>query len=170
MQLQLIEEDRLSRLRMPDHGGTELARAQTIVFLPLKIDLRFAAISFNFRFVVCLEKTLPANIKTVGKVSHVHQPFLLKSLSCPRLHQLINLSAIEDRGLASLLCCFDAIEPDQHRPTMHVRALVVEKDRFVSRVGSRTVNFAAQLLTWKITILAEQLRANRGREFLKLIH
>src|SRR5689334_10659512 len=96
MQLNLIEEDKLFRLRMLDDRGTTLPNTQAIAVLPLELHRSPATVFFDLRPVVGLKKLLPANIQAGREVAHVHQAFAFKLLADARLQLAVNLAAIDD--------------------------------------------------------------------------
>src|SRR3954451_24757394 len=128
MQLNLIEENHLTRLRMRDDRGRKLANTQTVLILPFAVDCSPAAVRFNFRAIVSLKKTLPAHIQLIGKVANVHQTLPLESIANVWIELLINLPAIDDRRFTTTLGRFHAIKPNPHGPAVHVRALIMKEN------------------------------------------
>src|SRR5215212_9029754 len=116
-----------------------LANTQAILVLPLEVDCRPAAVLFNLRSIVSLEKTLPAHIQLIGKVANVHQPLPLELIANVWIEVLIHLTTIDDGRFTAALGRRYAIKPDPHRPAMHVRTLVMKKNSFLRRVGRRGI-------------------------------
>src|SRR5215217_7453005 len=157
MQLNLIEEDHLTCLRMRDDCRRKLANTQTVFVLPLEVDCSPAAVLFHFRSILSLKKTLPAHIQLVSKVTNVHQTLVLESIANVWIELLIDLPAIHDGCFTAALSRLDAIKPNPHGPSIHVRALIVKKNSLVRRVGRRGINLSTLFFARQIAVVAKQI-------------
>src|SRR5690349_10843670 len=119
---------------MTRYSLTDLTRGQMVFALPFKIDTDFTAIRLDSRFILCLEKLLPANIESFNEVAHIHQLLLSHPVNNLRIQHLVCLAAINNGCCSSLLCRLDTVEPDLHRPAVHMRTLVMKQDGFVGGI------------------------------------
>src|ERR1051325_8286142 len=99
---------------------TDLARPQAPVAAPFKLDARLLAVILDHRSLTSMKEVLPAHIEPGSKVAHIHQPAVGKHASQIRIECLVDLAAIDDRGFAANLRRLYTVEPDQHRPAMHM--------------------------------------------------
>src|SRR5438128_4184961 len=93
----LIEPDKIASPRMPRADLASLTRAKLIFSNPLELNLRAAAVGFDFRLVACLKDIWPGKIQPSAVVAQVHQSFSFKVLSDLNRHALINSATISQR-------------------------------------------------------------------------
>src|SRR5215217_8567082 len=153
---------------MLDDRRGKLANAQTIGVSPLKIDGSPAAIIFYFRSIVSLKEALPTHVQSIREVTNVHQSFSLESIANPRIQFTVDLPAVDNWRFPATLGRLDTVKPDQHRPAMHVGALVMKKNSFRGWIRRRAVNFSTHFRSRQIAVVAKQISTDSLSKVLKL--
>src|SRR5436305_12102593 len=120
VQLNLVKNEHLSRLRVSGHRRTDLPRRELIPFSPLKIDRGFATVVLNALFVRRMKELLPTYVQPANKVAHIHQLLLSHARNYCRINGLIRLAAIEQWCCSLLLCYLDTREENLHGKAMSV--------------------------------------------------
>src|SRR5215213_6236142 len=120
MQLNLVEEDLLVRVRMFGYCDSDFASAQRCLVDPLAVDPGSTALLFNHCSVLRAKELLPAHVQAFCEIAHVHDPFPGKTIAQIFGQQLIHAAAIDDGSLSSLCRRLHAEEPDLHGPTMQM--------------------------------------------------
>src|SRR5262249_37251737 len=135
---------------------------------PLELGSGGATDLFDPRPVLRPVEALPRDIEPLGVVADVEQSLLPEAPSELRIQSCVDLAAVHDRRLAALSGRLHAAKGDLPGPAVHVRALVVKEDRLIGGIRRRSVDLAAHRLARQISVLSEQLRAERRREPLEL--
>src|SRR5215213_6669272 len=141
----VIEPDRLERLRMPDDRGPHLSSAQAITRLPLRLDTSPAAVSFYFRFMSRVKTALPGQAHALAEVAHQHPALLVEALSDARINAFKYTPHIGNRSFSAAVRRLNATEPDQLGPSRYIRQLIMESNGLVGWVFSRRVDVLAHL-------------------------
>src|SRR5215218_1657759 len=167
VQLYLVEEDHLARERVARDGPADLSHAQAVL-LPLELHRGVAADLLDLGPLRGLEELLPAHVYAVGEVADVHQPLLGELRDDAWVKKLVDLAAVDDGRLAAARGGLRAEEPLLERPAPQVRALVVEEDGLVGRVGRGLVDLLALALARQVAVIAEEFGVDGLRELLEV--
>src|SRR6476659_6119471 len=142
MQLNLIEENEVSRSGVLDDRGTNLSGPQPSVRRPIPFDAVLPAGLLYDGLVFGVKKVLPAHIKSRSEIPHVHQCSFCKFLAELWLQTFAHFPAVHDRCFSTLLCCLHAEKGLFQWPAMQMGAFIVKENGLIRRIGCRSIEVA----------------------------
>ena len=126
----MVEPNAFACVRMSSHGGTHLARSQSIAVAPFDVDL-LLPVPFDFGAVVGLKRFAPRETDAGVVVAHVHDLFLFEPFDDLGPQTFEDLAAVGEWSAPARRCGLRAVEPDLHGPVERVRLFVVQHDRLI---------------------------------------
>ena len=138
---------------------------------PFETNARPSAVIFHFSSIICLKDILPRQVESSTVVSDIHHIFAREQFSDLRINPLKDLSAVRDRSFSALGCRLNTKETQNHGPLARIGHLVMERDRLVGRIFSRSVDLAADQRTGSRTIgIVEQLSGQARHKLLEFLN
>src|SRR2546421_11403180 len=147
-QMRLVEPHHLVRLRMPGNGLTYLARSQMMAVLPLKLNTGAPTVFFYYRLARGLKDSLPGKVESFAVVSDIPHLLLHEALSNLWVDTFKDVTTIGNWCFSSLLDRGHTEKPNFHGPAGGVSILIMQRDRLIGRVFSRSVDVATLFASW----------------------
>src|SRR6185436_6984885 len=135
-------------------GARPLPHAEVVAPGPLAIHPDLATGLLHLRPLGRVEEVLPRDIDA-GEVADVDEALLGEAVTELRIELPVDLTIVEHRRLAARLRRDYPEEELPHRPARQVRALAVEEDRLVGRIGRRSVDALA--FAGQVAVFPEQV-------------
>src|SRR5437764_12880382 len=128
------------------HRLTNLPRAQ-LVAVPLNLHSRLPTIVFYFFATVRLKNFPPRKIERVVIVSDVHHLFANEFFFYRRINLREDSAAVGDRRFTSSSGRLYTEKADDHGPLSRVGHLVMKRNRLMSGIMCRRIDFSAHLIS-----------------------
>src|SRR5512143_4367218 len=168
MELELVEERFLARLGVPDDRRRALRDAEPASGEPRARDAGGAARRLDAGPFVRHEELLPRDVDAGRERALIPESLRGEERAHRRVERREETPAVDERRRPPLARRGEAEEEDAPREAVLVRALVVEEDRAVRRVGRRAVDLPSLRLARQVAVVAEERRPRRLREGLQV--